>query len=285
MAGGATTPNWKATLMPTTTPRAASALTEELEPRRHFSAVMKRHHADWFLRVRPDGLRADVTVVVGLTPDKASVQVVVNGGPPAVFPLAATNIPRGVGSVRVEGGRGSDHLTVDDSAAVFPVKVTLSGGRGDDVLTAGPRSPGEVLEGGPGNDQLVGGAGTQVVAFKPDWYTLPTDHVLGDTLRGDTGDDVLTGAAGMDVLDGGDGNDTLTGGGEDDTLEPQRGNDVVTGGAGADVFYVGRHPDRRPGLVIDVTDEDAVVRLDHPRHFSDTLALEGVPIWEPPIGF
>ena len=62
------------------------------------------------------------------------------------------------------------------------------------------------LDGGAGNDTIVGSAG-------------------GDILTGGAGNDSMTGNAGTDLLDGGDDNDTLTG---------NLGNDLFIGGNGED---------------------------------------------------
>jgi Ca2+-binding RTX toxin-like protein len=67
----------------------------------------------------------------------------------------------------------------------------LTGGSGDDILWGNPLD--NVLRGGAGNDQLVGG-----------------DGVAGgsaDSLYGEDGDDMLFGLAGNDLLSGGTGND------------------------------------------------------------------------------
>lgn len=73
------------------------------------------------------------------------------------------------------------------------------------------------LDGGPGNDELIGGNGR-------------------DEIDGAAGDDTITGRGGRDELEGGIGNDRLFGGKGRDTLEGGAGNDLLSGGGGADVF-------------------------------------------------
>ena len=68
-----------------------------------------------------------------------------------------------------------------------------------------------VIEGGPGNDTLVG---------------TPTQ----DAIFGFGGDDSLDGQGSTDTLYGGRGNDTLVGAGGADTLRGQDGDDDLTGG-------------------------------------------------------
>ncbi|HVW24622.1 MAG TPA: calcium-binding protein [Polyangiaceae bacterium] len=84
------------------------------------------------------------------------------------------------------GGAGDDTMT-----AATDVAVTMSGGRGDDVLTGGSQV--DVLNGEAGNDTLVGAGGN-------------------DTLNGGDGDDTFdegTAANGGDVFNGGAGVDTV----------------------------------------------------------------------------
>jgi len=58
----------------------------------------------------------------------------------------------------------------------------------------------------------------------------------GNTLDGGPGDDHLVGGFGQDVLDGGPGNDTLTGGASKDLLVGGPGRDRIDGGGGGDVI-------------------------------------------------
>ncbi|WP_019101217.1 calcium-binding protein, partial [Chromobacterium haemolyticum] len=83
---------------------------------------------------------------------------------------------------------------------------------------------GGVLEGGPQDDVLKGGAGN-------------------DTLNGYDGNDLLQGGAGDDVLNGYAGNDTLEGGAGDDLLNAGSGNNVLAGGEGNDTLIGGADKD------------------------------------------
>jgi len=75
------------------------------------------------------------------------------------------------------------------------------------------------LDGGDGNDTLIGNAGA-------------------DSLSGGAGNDALLGMAGKDTLDGGLGNDTLDGGADNDTYTDAGGSDtyVMAGNFGQDVI-------------------------------------------------
>jgi Ca2+-binding RTX toxin-like protein len=100
-----------------------------------------------------------------------------------------------------------DHFDPNDT-------IRIAGLGGNDVIDAsriGPNGPKLILEGGNGNDVLIGGAGN-------------------DTLDGGAGNELLIGGAGNDTLDGGAGNELLIGG---------AGNDVLLGGTGINIEIQG----------------------------------------------
>lgn len=90
--------------------------------------------------------------------------------------------------------------------------VEVYGGTGNDRATVLSARPGEALtvDGGPGDDRLFGGNGTEL-------------------FRGGKGNDVLVGNAGFDVLQGEDGRDLLIGGAGSDTVDGGDGEDIVIG--------------------------------------------------------
>ena len=134
------------------------------------------------------------------------------------------------------------------------------------------------LDGGTGDDRLVGGAGDDVykvdsirdkvvetdktksvdtIQSSVNYTLLPllehlellgmsgingTGNELNNRVIGNAGDNLLSGLAGQDTLNGGDGADTLNGG---------AGNDSLSGGAGDDIYIVGSSGDR----VIEKDDE------------------------------
>jgi Ca2+-binding RTX toxin-like protein len=126
----------------------------------------------------------------------------------------------GAGDDTLNGGRGADVLdgrtgrdTADYRDQTQSVIASLNGvaddgrvGEGDNVMTTI-----EVVEGGSGNDTLLGA----------------------------TGNDQLDGGEGNDVLQGRQGNDTLIGGGGNDLLVGATGNDLLDGGTGADTLSGG----------------------------------------------
>jgi dipeptidyl aminopeptidase/acylaminoacyl peptidase len=104
-----------------------------------------------------------------------------------------------------------------------PVRLTNScrivGTAGDDVLTGTPLA--DVLLGEGGNDTLV---------------AVPSFFV-GDTLEGGPGNDLLVGSSVTDTLEGGPGNDVLRGGSGPDLLIGGPGRDVIQGQGGRDLIY------------------------------------------------
>jgi len=97
---------------------------------------------------------------------------------------------REIERIAVDAGNGGDSVRIDESNGVFS----------DTIPTT--------IDGGNGNDHLIGGAGA-------------------GTLNGGNGDDTLAGGNGAEKLLGGNGNDTIDG---------KRGNDVALMGNGDDTF-------------------------------------------------
>ena len=100
------------------------------------------------------------------------------------------------GSLVIDGDTGNDNIKVDPSTSLGGTTVTLNGEEGDDYLSADA-----TLNGGIGNDVLVGGAGN-------------------DTMNGGAGDDTFIGNGGTDEVNGGSGADTIlvTGTAGNDTI-------------------------------------------------------------------
>ena len=86
--------------------------------------------------------------------------------------------------------------------------VSITGGTGNDVITATAYTGALVINGGDGADQLQAG----------------------------TGSNTLNGGAGADLLTGNNGNDSLVGGADNDTLVGNAGNDTLAGGLGDDLY-------------------------------------------------
>jgi len=147
-----------------------------------------------------------------------SDDTVVSGGAgsDAAFVVGAVGVTLDMVAGEIEavtGGDGDDMLT----AAGATWRVFVAGGAGNDVLTAGNGD--DDLYGGDGNDVLTGGVG----------YVW---------LYGDAGNDVLISGNGPNNLYGGNGNDVLSGGTGNDLLAGDLGADVLSGGMGDDELYI-----------------------------------------------
>jgi Ca2+-binding RTX toxin-like protein len=132
------------------------------------------------------------------------LQVDVGDDGSADFSFERTEITK----IEVDAGNGDDSVRIDESNGVFAdtIPTTIDGGNGNDRLVGGAGA-GTVL-GGNGNDTLFGGSGA-------------------GTLDGGNGDDTLAGGSGAENLLGGNGNDSIDG---------NRGNDVALMGNGDDTF-------------------------------------------------
>jgi len=131
------------------------------------------------------------------------------------------------GNDRLDGGTGDDLLAGDDG------NDTILGGDGNDTL-----------RGGTGVNTLTGGAGRDAASYSDATAAVRvdlgvsgaqatgaggTDTLVGiEDLVGSAFGDTLTGNSGDNVLSGGAGNDTLTGLGGNDILDGGDGNDTVS---------------------------------------------------------
>lgn len=113
---------------------------------------------------------------------------------------------------------GNDAILAQQGAAttrLTGIEVIMTGDGHDvvDMTNAWATYGGTTIDGGAGNDVLVGQKGN-------------------DTLIGGSGNDTLNGAAGSDILLGGDGNDLLV------LQGGQTAGDVLDGGAGTDTVKI-----------------------------------------------
>jgi hypothetical protein len=123
-------------------------------------------------------------------------------------------------AIVVFGNGGNDQITLRLLAdGLPPLHGEASGGAGDDALKSPPDNrnvpqPETYMEGGPGNDTMVSGNGTDELHGGDGNDTIQS-FAGADIVRGEAGDDSvsagkeepLTNAA--DVIDGGDGFDTI----------------------------------------------------------------------------
>jgi Ca2+-binding RTX toxin-like protein len=123
-----------------------------------------------------------------------------------------------VKSLKVNGLSGNDNISFGSTT----IGATVDGGDGNDVLLGTANA--DTIAGGKGNDYIFAGGGNDSVSGGDG-----NDVIIGgkgnDTIRGGAGNDVLIGAEGDDQLFGDAGNDPLIG---------AAGNDKIDGGAGVD---------------------------------------------------
>ncbi|HEX2529041.1 MAG TPA: calcium-binding protein [Geminicoccus sp.] len=112
-----------------------------------------------------------------------------------------------------------------------PIGEHLQGGNGNDVLIGTDRD--DVIKGGAGNDMIDGRDGNDDLDGEDG-----DDIVLGgkgnDLVKGGAGNDLVDGQDGDDIVDGGTGEDTVIGGSGNDLVNGGGGDDVVDGGSGTD---------------------------------------------------
>ncbi len=142
--------------------------------------------------------------------------------------------PLGV-AVVTQGANGTVAVNPDGTLLYTPnpgftgadsFTYTVTDGNGGTDTAGVALYVGNATEGGPGNDSLTGGPGTDVIL----------GHGGDDTISGASGDDLLYGGDGDDALSGASGHDVLFGGAGDDTLSGAAGNDVLYGGSGDDTL-------------------------------------------------
>jgi Ca2+-binding RTX toxin-like protein len=108
----------------------------------------------------------------------------------------------------------------DDVSATSNVLVPLTAALGDDSDFIFATKNADVIDGGPGRDDLRGAAGA-------------------DTVNGGVGSDFIDGGAGNDTLHGDDGADDIQGGSGDDQFFGDAGEDFLRDDSGADAFNGG----------------------------------------------
>jgi hypothetical protein len=144
----------------------------------------------------------------------------------------ASRLSGGPGNDRITGGPGDDVLRGEAGAD------TLTGGGGRDAADYSDRT-------NPVTVTLDGAAGDGE-AGENDNVSPDVENVNGgsgnDTLIGADADNGLYGNAGNDTLSGGNGSDQLDGGPGDDLLEGGTGPDTLVGGDGSDTATYANSP-------------------------------------------
>ena len=140
------------------------------------------------------------------------------GTSPAVSPVFVDLRPQdhsGVPLPNLPGQTVGDLLAANGHPATMPVGLATGADISVDILI--------------GVENVVGGAGSDVI----------TGDDAGNRLNGGAdGNDTLDGQGGIDVLFGGVGDDLLIGGLDDDTIEGGAGDDTLDGGGGYDALVM-----------------------------------------------
>jgi hypothetical protein len=131
------------------------------------------------------------TIAISVVP--GGLAVTDDGAPLTLGPGCAAGVCAGVTRIEADLGDGDDQLSLYVS-----LPADLRGGPGNDVVTV-PGAEAVTLDGGDGDDVLSAGAGADVLSGGPG----------DDTVAGGAGDDSIDGGTGGDLADGGDGNDAI----------------------------------------------------------------------------
>jgi Ca2+-binding RTX toxin-like protein len=145
--------------------------------------------------------------------------------------VVTTTMLRGLGvdrlqsieSVRLSGGDSNNKFDAEAFASARGI-VVLDGGGGDDTLIGGNAT--NLVFGGSGNDVALGGNSNDVMY----------GGAGNDVLYGGRAHDLLYGEQGRDTLVGDGGNDKLYGGNSHDLLWAGDGANTISGGDGYDIL-------------------------------------------------
>jgi hypothetical protein len=170
-----------------------------------------------------------------------SFNVIINGGPTLLY----ENV---TGRIKVLGNAGNDRITI---GSTVKKQTELNGGSGNDTIVGG--SGIDYMTGGFGDDSISGGANSDYLVESGDVNMtltptslagLGTDNLAAiekAILTGGNSGNILNASAfkGSVVLVGGGGADSLTGGSGRDLLIGGLGLDSLLGGAGDDILIGG----------------------------------------------
>ncbi len=192
----------------------------------------------------------------------------VSGGPPTTVKTDGTAGSL-VGDDYMEGGAGSDQMAGgagDDDMLGGTAPTYLAPGRTTSMVSDGtaggtalaPVPPansllsipgsgvlGNTMDGGGGNDVMIGGNGqiTHVLAVGQ-WKKNTNDNAFIRTLsQFDLANGGPTGIGGDDTMRGGPGDDRMFGGVRNDSMDGGPGDDYVEGGSGRDLLQGGNGDD------------------------------------------
>ncbi|MEH7830501.1 beta strand repeat-containing protein [Gemmobacter denitrificans] len=141
------------------------------------------------------------------------------------------------GNDSLDGGADADSL--DGGAGAD----TMLGGAGDDIYVVDSYADVVTETAGNGSDTIRTGLSSFSIFGLAEVEHLTGTNAAGQTLTGNTGNNLIVGAGGNDSLIGSGGNDTLSGNGGNDTLEGGAGTNSLAGGSGDDTYVVSSFSD------------------------------------------
>lgn len=172
-----------------------------------------------------------------------------NGGDDLVFAGGGDDViigGSGEGRDYYDGGAGTDSIQYYSARNDMVIDLTQGSAIGGAEIGTDNLLNIENVNGGNGNDQIVGDDKDNYL----DGY-FGDDQLFGgagnDSLLGYTGADYLDGGTGDDSLVGAWGNDTLIGGGGNDILRGLDGDNLIYAGTGDDTIYLGSGVDTASG--------------------------------------
>jgi Ca2+-binding RTX toxin-like protein len=146
--------------------------------------------------IKPPKLEDGVLHIKG-TPASEEIVLRLKSGQPGIFELvhgsATFETPRAdVAEIDLGAGPGDDLVRIDESNGIFTTTIptTIDGGPGDDTLLGG--SGAETFRGGPGDDTVDGNRGNDVAFLGSGRDTFIWDPGDGsDTIEGQSGRDTM----------------------------------------------------------------------------------------------
>jgi Ca2+-binding RTX toxin-like protein len=215
------------------------------------------------------GTRKDARGVPSIGDEVTAETFVVTQNPDGSMTVAAlgftqTFTAQGGGAITHVVGDAAgddDHITLKDGTGDGNAKVAftatsdLDGGEGNDELIGGVGA--NTLDGGTGNDRLTARDQIQVAAGAV------------DTINGGDGKDIIDSGRGADIIDGGAGDDRISAGPGGDTIVGGVDHDNIDGGRS--VPAVGNNP-ASPDLVDTIWGDNKVDDNDAAGTGNDTIA-------------
>ncbi|MFT5327925.1 MAG: Ca2+-binding RTX toxin-like protein, partial [Planctomycetaceae bacterium] len=165
-----------------------------------------------------------------VTPGRVDVQIGTSTSAATTAPSLPNVAVTDVRSIVLITGSGNNTIDLSGvlaSAFTGLTSINVQGGNGDDIII-GSADLAVFADGQDGNDSITGGS-------------------ADDTLVGGDGADTIAGLAGNDSIDAGDGDDVVTGDDGDDTILADDGNDTVSGNLGNDNILGGDGEDSLSG--------------------------------------